>query len=87
MLEQQCNTNVPFFSTKKLRRRLRRIPYYAEILSSKSGVSRMTVYRVLRGDSSPKSQEIITNAHELLKNPRLRATRLTKHNQNGESRN
>lgn len=87
MIQQTCNNNVVFLSTKILRRRLRRIPKYAEILSKKSGVSRMTVYRVLRGDSSPKSQEILTNAHELLKNPRLRAKRLTKHNQNGESRN
>jgi predicted transcriptional regulator len=61
------NINTYIHSTKKLRRKLRRIPGYANILSRRAGVSPMTIYRILKGESSPQAIDILEKASELVR--------------------
>lgn len=52
--------------TKIIKRKLRRIPRYSFIISERTGLSRMTIYRVLRGDSSPNIFRVLKTAQELI---------------------
>jgi predicted transcriptional regulator len=61
------NINTYIHSTKKLRRKLRRIPGYAHILASRGDVSPMTIYRILKGESSPQALDILEKASELIR--------------------
>jgi hypothetical protein len=62
-----CNTNIYVYSTKKLRRKLRRIPGYAQKIALECNTSTMTVYRVLKGESSPKSYFILETANNVVR--------------------
>jgi hypothetical protein len=67
-------------STKKLRRRLKRIPGYALIVARRSGVSTMTVYRVLRGQSSFSTIKVLEASSDLVREYQNKLNSITQNN-------
>lgn len=65
------------YSTNRLLRKLKRVPGYAQIIAKRRNVSAMTVYRVLKGKSSPKTIEILQEANNLLREYADRIASLT----------
>lgn len=65
------------YSTKRLRCKLKRIPGYAVIIANRQNVSVMTVYRVLNGESSPRTIQILQEANNLLREYAARIASLT----------
>lgn len=86
MLKMRQKTIINKRVSNKFLRQLKRIPGYAGILAEKHDLSRITIYRILRGDSSPKSLDVLDDANKLIREYEARIVSLTNSIKN-ESRN
>lgn len=71
--------------SKKFITKLKRIPGYAGILAEKHDLSRLTIYRILRGERSLKSLEVLDTANDLIREYESRIVTITKNIKNDSS--
>jgi transcriptional regulator with XRE-family HTH domain len=63
-------------SASTLKKTLKRIPGYYDLVADRAGVSRITVYRVLRGTSSRNTIKVLETAAEVVKDYQVKLNSL-----------